>query len=64
MKLTALSVLIGLLLIFGIAEILFCKIVLEILFRPLVMLMISVINFLVILIVIRRQPVQMQKGKS
>jgi hypothetical protein len=56
MKVLSLFALIGLLMVFGISEILLSKILLEILSKPLVIFILSSINFLAILIVIRMQP--------
>lgn len=64
MKLMPLLALIGLLLIFGISEIFFSKILLGILSKPMVVLLLSVINFLVILFIIRIQPLKRQAEKT
>lgn len=53
MNLMALMALIGFLLIFGVAEIFFCNVLLGILPNFSVVLLISVINLLVVLFVIR-----------
>jgi hypothetical protein len=64
MRLIPLSALIGSLLTFGIVEIFFCKVLLDSIPKLLVVLIISAINFVIILFIIRRQPVQKQEERS